>query len=258
MTRQSDEGDTSFRIARRVLWGPAAIVVIVLGMMAAIRWATVDGTQADPETGGVVVLGGIAMAVERALPGYELEDAAVWEASQAPPPEFDPSSLGPDRSFTPGEPPIGVFGGLEGDIVYFGYQDGEAMILHATAAVERNPWDHIYSFFTGHRDRRILDATFPCCAVGLNEVDGIVYPEVLLQAPVIGGPVVQWLGVPASTAVVAVLVDGEEQGYQRPVGGIVTMELDVEPPFVVAVTAYDATGAVLLTEVIPVHAAPDR
>ena len=90
-------------------------------------------------------------------------------------------------------------------------------------------------FFTGHGDRRILDATFPCCAFSYDQ-DGTISPGVLWPRPV-GGPIVQWLGAPPSTSVVGIEVDGEPVGFQRPAGGIVTMELSASPPLVITITS---------------------
>jgi hypothetical protein len=233
------------------------VVVTFIGLRVAIRATTSSGTDADPETGGVVVLNRLRIPVDRELPGYELSDATVWEASPAPQAEFDTSSLGPDWSFSPGQPPLTAFAGLEGDVVYLGDQNGQPMILHATATVERNVWDHIYAFFTGDGDRRVLDGTFPCCALGQEDRDGTFDPGVLWPRPA-GGPIVQWLGAPPSTSVVGVEVDGEPVSFQRPAGGIVTMELEMSPPFVVTITAFDSGGDVLATMDIPIEALLDR
>ena len=242
--------------AQWLLGGLLVVAVTLIGLSVVIRATTSDGTQADPETGGVVVLNRLRIPVDRELPGYELPDATVWEASPAPQAEFDTSSLGPDWSFSPGQPPLAAFAGLEGDVVYLGDQNGKPMILHATAAVERNPWDHIYALFTGHGDRRILDATFPCCAFG-NDQDETVSPQVLWPRPV-GGPIVQWLGAPLSTSVVAIEVDGEPVGFQRPAGGIVTMELSASPPLVITITAFDSAGNALATMEYPIEPILDR
>lgn len=220
--------------------------LIAGGLIFTIRVATSSGTDADAETGGVVVLGGLRIAVQRQIPGYDLPNATVWEARPAPEPMFDTSSLGPDRSFTPGKPSVAALAGLEGDVVYLGDHEGAPMILHARAAPRRNPWDHIYTFVMGRGDRRLVDATFPCCAFSYGD-DGTIDPQ--MDWPIPGNPIVQWLGTPASTSIVAVAVDGEPIGFQRPSGGIVTMDLGVSPPFPVTFTAFDASGDVLATKV---------
>lgn len=248
-----DTGIERFSSDRGTAWvrwlvgGLLVFSLIAGGLLLAIRVTTSSGTNADAETGGVVVLGELRVAVQREIPGYDVPNVTVWEARPAPEPKFDTSSLGPDRSFTPGKPSTAALVGLEGDVVYLGDHEGDPMILHARAAPLRNPWDHIYTFVMGRGDRRLLDATFPCCAFSYGD-DGTIDPAVVLQTP--GNPIVQWPGTPGSTSIVAVAVDGAPIGFQRPAGGIATMELGVSPPFLVTLTAFDASGHVLATTVL--------
>jgi hypothetical protein len=230
----------------RVRWLLGAFFLFLLavgGSIAAIRAATSGGTHADAETGGVVVFGPISIAVEGEIPGFDLAEVTVWQARPSPEPMFDISSLGPDRSFVAGRPSVAALTGLEGDVVYLGDRDGTPMIIHARAATQRNPWDHVYTFVMGRGDRRLLDATFPCCAFSYGGDE--ITPGI--RATPDGGLVVQWLGTPASTSVVALAIDGEPVGFQRPVGGVVVMEIGASLPSLLVITALDASGTVLAT-----------
>lgn len=104
--RFSSDGGTAW-----VLWPAGGLLVFSLiagGLIFTIRVATSSGTDADAQTGDVVVLGQLRIAVQREIPGYDMPNATVWEARPAPEPTFDTSSLGPDRSFTPGQPSGGL------------------------------------------------------------------------------------------------------------------------------------------------------
>ena len=87
-------------------------------------------------------------------------------------------------------------------------------------------------------------------------IDETIFPQVIWPRPV-GAPIVQWLGTPASTSVVAADLDGRPVGFQRPVGGIVTMELNAMPPFMITLTSFDSAGEVLTTEDFRVEPIPD-
>jgi hypothetical protein len=235
--------------------GFLVLVSISIGMGFAFRAATSSGTNADPLTGGVVVLGVLRIEVEREVGGFDLPDITVWQALAAPRSEFDTRSLGPDRSFTHARPSADALEGLEGDVVYLGDDDGRPMIIHARGAPRRNPWDHVYTLFTGRGDRRLVDATFPCCAFSYED-GGTIYPGAWVSTPP-DGWTVQWLGTPAATSLVAIAVDDEPIGFQRPAGGIVTLDLTASPPVVVTLTAFDALGRVLTTTDLGLQPIPD-
>lgn len=207
---------------------------------------TAGGTDADPQTGGVVVISELRMPVEGELIVYAVDDVTVWQASAAPEVRFDTSGLGPDLSFTVGRPSQESLAGVRGDVVYLGEFGGVPMILYGAEAPTRNPWDYIYEFVMGHGDRRLLDASFPCCAS--TEGD----PGIWRGWPWTEQAIAQWLGTPPSTSVVAFEVDGQPVGFQRPVGGIVSLPVSAPLPYMVSFIAYDSAGTVLTSRDLPV------
>jgi len=157
----------------------------------------------------------LAVPVSGTIPTVTKAGVTVWQGEPSPVAAFDLGGFGPDQSFQPGTPSSAAVAGLEGNVVYLGDAEGTAMILYAEAAPTRNPWDYVYEHFTGHGDRRLLRATFECCAMSFND-DGTVDPQAwLLDLEDGDEAVVQWMSVPDETAVVALRVDGVPAGFQR-------------------------------------------
>jgi len=229
-----------------------AVMAVALG--TAIRLATADGTDADPKTGGVVVISGLRVPVERQLTEFSIGDVTVWQGSDGPMARFDTSGLGSDRSFSPGQPSPEALVGLSGDVIYLGEFDGRSLIVFGGEAPARNPWDYVYEFVMGHGDRRLLDATFPCCTGTGGD------PDIVRDWPWTEAVNAQWLETPAATSVVAFEVDGRAIGFQRPVGRIVNLPVSATLPYLVTFTAYGASGTVLVShdlEVVPYRPPPD-
>ena len=220
---------------------------MILAVGFVTRSVIAGATNADPLTGGTVEIAVLQVPVTGTITNVSDSGPTVWQGRQSPVPTFDLTTLGPDRSFHTGTPSPSVVAGLEGNVVYLGEDEGRAMILYAAQAPTRNPWDHAYEFFTGHGDRRLLSATFECCAMSFND-DGTVDPQAwLLDLEDGDEAIVQWMSVPVDTAIVAYQVDGEPAGFQRPVGQVASLMLVRQPPYDVTITAYDTTGTVLQT-----------
>jgi hypothetical protein len=225
----------------------AVAVLVIVGVGFVTRALLAGDTNADPKTGGAVEIAILSVPVTGTIPEVTVAGVTVWQGEPSPVAAFDLGGFGPDQSLQPGTPSSAAVAGLEGNVVYLGHADDTAMILYTEAAPTRNPWDYVYEYFTGHGDRRLLRATFECCAMSFND-DGTVDPQVWLLDLEDGDvAVVQWMSVPDETAVVALGVNGEPAGFQRPIGRVAAFTLVRQPPYDVTITAYDTTGNLLQT-----------
>lgn len=225
----------------------ACLVVVVVAVGFVTRTLFAGATDASPDTGGTVEIALLEVPVTGTIPDVSDDTRTVWQGRPATDPQFDVGAFGRDLSFQPGTPTLADIAGLGGNVVFLGVTDGQAMILFADEAPIRNPWDYVYRYFTGHGDRRLLSATFECCAMTLDD-EGNVYPQVQLLDLESGDvAIAQWLQVPSDTAVVALRVDDEPIGFQRPIGRVASFTLRRQPPYDATLVAYDASGNLLAT-----------
>ena len=244
---EANHGQTSSRWLRVVAIGAVGVVSVVGALGLATRSIFAGSTNADADTGGIVEIAMLEIPVLGTIPEVSGDAHTVWQGQPAPDPRFDTAVLGPDLSFEQRTPTGSVVEDMSGNLVYLGDAEEDAMILFAAEAPTRNPWDYVYKYFTGHGDRRLLSATFDCCAMSFDD-KGKVYPQVhLLDLESGDVAIAQWLAVPPDTSVVALLVDDEAVGFQRPIGRVASFVLERQPPYETTMIAYDAAGNPLET-----------
>lgn len=233
------------RLMRRALVIVVALVLLVL----IATMARPEPAGPDPDTGGIVQIGPLqSVPVDGVVRDALGEPLAIWQGTEAPEPQFDTASLGPDLSWS--QEGMAADDGYsdKGYVVYLGHSDGEPMLMWADERAARNPWDHLYRWFTGHTGRDHLTATFDCCYYSLSEDPGgarTLDVQIGSALPPNGTFTFQWLEVPVGTSIVAFSIDGEPLAYQRPVGRVASVTVDLERPFDVTLAAFGVDGTVL-------------
>lgn len=226
----------------RPVWAfvAGALGVLVLGA-SALLIGPYDPNAIDPaDTHDVetVDIADLAVPVTDAEP--TLEDPNVWLGLRGPSPQFDTSDLGPDLSFTSGEPAEDDLGDRVIDAVYLGDLDGEPFYIYSQKAPSVFDW--FSEIITGNFSGQTIGTSLDCCTGGDMDRDGgfpgITASQTLDEPPVI---VAFWLGLSPEVSVVAYEFDGEFVGWQNPVGGVTTIQPTASPAEYLMV-AFDANG----------------
>lgn len=201
-----------------------------------------DPNAIDPaESHGVetVEIADLAVPVVDSEP--RVEEPRVWLGLPGPRPQFDTSDLGPDLSFTPGEPAAGDLEEGVIDAVYLGDLDSQAMYIYSNAAPSIFDWFSEIIF--GNLSGQTIGTTLDCCMGGtdMDRVGG--FPRVsgsrFNDEPWVIAA--QWFGLSPDVSVVAYQFDGEYVGWQTPVGGVSAIQPSESPGQYVLV-AFDAQG----------------
>jgi hypothetical protein len=226
--------------------------VVVLGVLAVT--IPFDPNPRSPATSrdvDTVEIADLAVAVTDSEP--VATDPDVWLGLKGPAPAFDTSSLGPDLSFTPGEPSVGDLEerNMRNDgwptaerAVYLGELEGEPFYIFSAAAP--SIWDRIFEVIGGNFSGDVLGTSLNCCTGGDMDhgmwVPGISYESSTTADRVTTGVITaEWLGLSTDVSVVAYQLDGMFIGWQTPVGGVSSLSLDQVPDEYLGV-AFDASG----------------
>ncbi len=230
------------RLRRRVTW-TVPLVLFVLGLAAVT--IPFDPNPRSPAAGPGVDLVEIAdLTVAVTSPDPISTDPDVWLGLRGPTPMFDTTALGPDLSFTPGQPSTDDLDGRVTRAVYLGDLGGEPFYIYSRSAP--SIWDQIFEVLDGNFSGDVLGTSLNCCSGGdmdhegglpgfshgYSTENGVVVDEMI---------VAEWLGLSTDVSVVAYQLDGSWIGWQAPVGGVVSLRLDHRPTEYLAI-AFDATG----------------
>jgi hypothetical protein len=233
-------------IRRRVIWVVGSVVVALPVLAITLSFDPNRISPADTEDVAVVEIADLSVAVQD--PDPVLTDPDVWMGLPGPAPLFDTSDLGPDLSFTPGEPAAGDLDerNMRNDgwptairAVYLGALDGEPFYLYSAPAP--SVWDTIFEIVGGNFSGDVMGTTLSCCSGGdMDHVEGL---------PGVGHSKTgttelthtEWLGLPTDVSVVAYRIDDEPYGWQTPVGGVSSLALD-EYPREFEMVAFDTSG----------------
>ena len=231
------------RARRRAAWGLGSAVA-VLGVLAVTL--PFDPNPRSPATTSdvdVVEIADLAVAITDTEPAFS--DPHVWYGLSGPAPLFDTSELGPDLSFTPGQPAVGDLDDEVKRAVYLGDLDGEPFYIYSAPAP--SIWDTIFEIVDGNFSGDVLGTTLNCCTGGdMDHAEGLPGFSYSTTTDAEGGVTAEvitaeWRGPPTDVSVVAFRLDGDFIGWQTPVGGVVTLRLDELPEEYLAV-AFDASG----------------
>lgn len=218
-----------------------AVGVLILGA-AALLIGPYDPNAIDPaESHGVetVEIADLAVPVVDSEP--KVEEPRIWLGLAGPRPQFDTSGLGPDLSFTPGEPEAGDLEEGVIDAVYVGDLDNQGMYIYSRAAPSIFDWFSEIIF--GNLSGQTIGTTLACC-MGGTDMDreggfpGVSGSRFNDEPPVI---VAQWFGLSPDVSVVAYQFDGEFVGWQTPVAGVSAIQ-PAESPSDYVLVAFDAQG----------------
>jgi hypothetical protein len=238
-------------VRRRVTWAVASVALILPVLAVALSFDPNSISPADTENVDVVEIADLAVAVTDTDP--VLTDPDVWIGLPGPAPLFDTSELGPDLSFTPGEPAVGDLDeqNMRNDgwptgtkAVYLGDLEGEPFYLYSAPAP--SIWDRIFEVIDGNFSGDVLGTSLNCCTGGdmdheegmpgfghSSSTEGGVTTEEMIYA--------EWLGLSTNVSVVAYRFDGEFIGWQRPVGGATGFIPESVPSEITYIT-FDAQG----------------
>lgn len=229
-------------VRRRALVGVGCSIVFLGALVLAVPF---DPNPISPATSpdvDTVEIADLAVAVTTEEP--VTTDPDVWVGLPGPAPVFDTSELGPNLSFTPGEPMPGDLDEAVSRAVYLGELDGEAVYLYSKPAP--SIWDRIFEIVDGNFSGDVLGTSLECCtggnmdhegglpmfSYGYSSEDGVITDETI---------VAEWLGLATNVSVVAYQFDGEFVGWQRPVGGASGIIPDSAPTEINYI-AFDAQG----------------
>ncbi len=233
------------RARRRVAWTVPAVILVLGVLTVTIPFDPNPRSPATSQDVDTVEIADLAVAVTDTEP--VATDPDVWLGLKGPSPSFDTSALGPNLSFTPGEPTVGDLEDHINRAVYLGDLGVEPFYIYAS-----NPpsiWDQIFEVIDGNFSGDVLGTSLNCCMGGdmdhgmwvpglshsFSSEDGVVTNEVIT---------VEWLGLSTDVSVVAYQLDGTFIGWQTPVGGVSSLRLD-KPPDEYLGIAFDASGTEL-------------
>jgi hypothetical protein len=229
-------------VRRRSLWGVTCSVVFLGALALVVPFDPNPISPAASPDVATVEIADLAVAVTDSEP--ELTDPDVWLGLPGPTPLFDTSELGPDLSFTPGEPAVGDLDERVTGAVYLGHYDGEPFYLYSAPAP--SIWDRIFEIVDGNFSGDVLGTSINCCTGGnMDHEEGMpgfshsssmedgVTTEEMTSA--------EWLGLSTNVSVVAYRFDGEFVGWQRPVGGASSF-IPESVPTEITYIAFDAQG----------------
>jgi hypothetical protein len=224
--------------------GSSVVVLVVLALTVPFDPNPIS--PADTKDVAVVEIADLAVAVED--PNPVLTDPDVWIGLPGPAPLFDTTDLGPDLSFTPGEPAVGDMSedNMQNDgwptairAVYLGDLDGEPFYLYSAPAP--SIWDTIFEIVGGNFSGDVMGTTLSCCSGGdmdhIEGLPGLGHSKTMTTERTH----TEWLGLTTDVSVVAYRVDDEPYGWQTPVGGVSSLALD-EYPKEFEMIAFDVSG----------------
>jgi hypothetical protein len=228
------------RRTRRLAWVFGALVLVFLFVMFPVPYdpnpKAIAGEYAIP---AAIEISDLEVAVDSRVPALNNPD--VWVGWVHPAPEFDTTNLGPDRSFTPGQPMAGNLGDKVLSAVYLGDYEGEPFYIYSV----RPPTiaDRVFEILSGNLSGEILGTSHACCSGGDMDIPdglpGLSGARIGDEEPVITA---EWLGLNPNVSVVAVKVDDRFVGWQTPVGGVVSMRLAYQPGAEVTLVAMTPDG----------------
>ena len=223
----------------------AAFLVGVVGVLilgaAALFIGPYDPNAIDPGASqglDTVEIGDLAVTVVDSEP--TIEDPSIWIGRPGPSPQFDTSSLGPDLSFTPGEPARSHLDPRMTGAVYLGELDDRPFYLFSRPPPSVFDW--FSEILAGNLSGQIIGTSLDCCTGGDMDHEG-GFPGISSSQSDNAPPVVvaQWIGLSPEVSVVAYQFDGEFIGWQTPVGGISVIQ-PAALPTEYAIFAYGADG----------------
>jgi hypothetical protein len=207
-------------VRRRTLVGVTCSVVFLGALALVVPFDPNPISPASSPDVATVEIADLAVAVTDPDPVFT--DPDVWIGLPGPAPLFDTSELGPDLSFTPGEPMPGEVGDRASRAVYIGELDGEPFYLYSAPAP--SIWDRIFEIVDGNFSGDVLGTSLNCCTGGnMDHEEGM--PGFSHSSSIEDGVTTEemtsaeWLGLSTNVSVVAYRFDGEFVGWQRPVGG---------------------------------------
>jgi hypothetical protein len=230
------------RARRRAGWGLGSAVVVLGVLAVTIPFDPNSRSPATTSDVDVVEIADLAVAVTGSEP--VLGEPDVWMGLPGPDPTFDTSPLGPDLSFTAGQPSVDDLDGRAVKAVYLGDLEGEPVYIYSAPAP--SIWDTIFEVVFGNFSGDVLGTSLNCCMGGdmdhgewvpgiggsFSSEGGVVTSELIT---------IEWLGLTTDVSVVAYQLDGEFIGWQTPVGGVSSLRLDRWPEEYLGI-AFDATG----------------
>ena len=234
------------RMRRRAAWSVPVVIVAVGALALTIPFDPNPRSPAATQGVDIVEIADLAVAVTESEPIST--DPDIWLGLKGPSPQFDTSALGPDLSFSAGEPSAGDFGDGVVDrvvrAVYLGELEDEPFYIYSTPAP--SIWDRIFEVVFGNFSGDTLGTSLNCCSGGdmdhdgglpgfshsISSEDGVVTREVITA---------EWLGLSTDVSVVAYQLDGSFIGWQTPVGGVTSLSLSHRPDDYLAI-AFDASG----------------
>ena len=229
-------------VRRRSLWGVASAIGVLAALAVVVPF---DPNPISPATSpdvATVEIADLAVAVTSEDPVST--DPDVWIGLPGPSPRFDTSELGPDLSFSPGEPAASDLDDRIERSVYVGNLEGEPFYLYSAPAP--SIWDRIFEVIDGNLSGDTIGTTLNCCSGGDMDHDGGL-PGFSHSYSSEGGVIVdetivaEWLGLSLDVSVVAYQFDGAFVGWQRPVGGVSSFAPETVPSAITYI-AFDATG----------------
>jgi hypothetical protein len=191
------------------------------------------------EIPAAVEISDLEVAVESQAPASTTPD--VWIGWTHPTPEFDTADLGPNHTFTAGEPGAADLGDKVLSAVYLGNYEGEPFYVYSVPPPTIQ--DRVFEIATGNLSGEILGTNHGCCTGGdMDREEGLSWlagERTGIEEPLITA---EWLGLNPSVSVVAVQVDEQFVGWQTPVGGVISMRLAYEPGAEVTLVSFTADG----------------
>ena len=228
------------RRGRRSAWAVAVLGLAVLFVMFPVPYdPNPKAIAGEFEIPAAVEISDLEVAVESRTP--ELTDPDVWIGWTHPVPEFDTTNLGPDWTFTTGAPAEGDLGTKVLSAVYLGDYEGEPFYIFSVPPPTIQ--DRFFEITYGNLSGEILGTNNGCCSGGDMDIEeglpGLSGERTGDQTPLITA---EWLGLNPNVAVVAVHIDDRFVGWQTPVGGVISMQLDYDPGAEVTLVAFTSDG----------------
>jgi hypothetical protein len=191
------------------------------------------------EIPAAIEISDLEVAVESRTPDWTEPD--VWVGWKHPAPEFDTSNLGPDRTFTLGEPPDSDLGDKVLSAAYLGDYEGEPFYIYSVPPPTIQ--DRVFEIAAGNLSGEILGTTHGCCSGGDMDLEGglpgLSGDRSGEEEPLITA---EWLGLNPNISVVAVQVDDQFVGWQTPVGGVMSLRLAYQPGAEVTLISFTPDG----------------
>lgn len=228
------------RRVRRVAWLTGAVAIAFLFLMFPVPYdPNPKAIAGEYEIPAAIEISDLEVAVESQAPAST--DPEVWIGWKHPAPEFDTTNLGPNRTFTAGDPSEAHLGDKVLSAVYLGDYEGEPFYIYSVPPPTIQ--DRASEIATGNLSGEILGTNHGCCSGGDMDTEeglpGLSGERTGNDEPLITA---EWLGLNPNISVVAVRVDDQFIGWQTPVGGVISMRLAYEPGAEVTLIAFTPDG----------------